>query len=100
MEQLWSEEGSRWVQNLADDQKDAIKKFFLGTPDEALLRLKMRKFPPRLRRATLQGYLLHVIEPAFRMKQDKGTYILHGKQCVGMQAFRKQLVEEAIPLLT
>ena len=92
MEQLWSAEGSHWVGNLTEDQKDALKKFFLGTPDEALLRLKMRKLPPRLRRATLAGYLAHVIEPALK-HNDPGRYTLQGKAHVGMQAFRKRLVK-------
>jgi hypothetical protein len=98
MEPLWSTQGSHWVSNLSEDQKDALKKFFLGTPDEALLRLKMRKLPPRLRRATLEGYLTHVIEPALK-NNDPGRYTLQGKACVGMQAFRKQLVKEALPFL-
>jgi hypothetical protein len=74
-------------------------KFFHGTPDEALLRLRMRKLPIRLQKETLEGYLHHVIEPAIRVGQDKGEYILRGKPAVGMQAFRKQLINEAIPLL-
>jgi hypothetical protein len=76
MEQLWSNEGSHWVGSLGEDQKDALKKVFLGTPDEALLRLRMRRLPPRLRRGTLEGYLLHVIEPALK-NSDRGTYAIY-----------------------
>ena len=98
MDQLWSIEGSRWVNALPEDQRDTLRRFFGGTPDEALMRLRMRKLPFRLRKGTLEGYLGHVIEPAIRMGQDRGTYILHGKPSVGMQAFRKRLIQEALPL--
>lgn len=98
MERLWSGQGSHWISNLAEEQKDALKTFFLGTPDEALLRLKLRKLPPHLRRATLEGYLVHVIQPALK-NNDPAHYVLQGKPHVGMQAFRKRLVKEAIPLL-
>jgi hypothetical protein len=42
---------------------------------------------------------VHVIEPTLRSGQDKAIYTLAGKQCQGMQAFRKQLVNDAIPFL-
>jgi hypothetical protein len=100
MEQLWFQhEGSWFMSTLSGDQRAALIIFFGGKPDEVLLRLRMRKIPPRLKRETLQGYLTHVIEPTLRAKNDLGTYMLNRKQHVGMQAFRKQLILEAIALL-
>ena len=35
-EHQWSIEGQHWLETLSNDQKDALKAFFRGTPDEVL----------------------------------------------------------------
>jgi len=99
MDDIWSTEGRVWVGTLADDQKQALRAFFSGTPDDALVRVQHRNFPGRLRKTTLEGYLTHVIDPTIKNGQDKAIYTLGGKPCRGMQAFRKQLVTEAMQFL-
>ncbi len=92
-------QGSLWASGLTPDQKTALQEFFKGSPDEALQRVRLRRFPTGLKRATLNGYLNSVIRPALELGNDPAKFMLRGAPAIGMQAFRKQLIEEAIPFL-
>ena len=92
-------QGSMWVNGLPAVQRQALNDFFKGTPDEALQRVKARQFPLGLLKSTLEGYVRNAVEPAIAQGQDRVSFRLGGQQVTGMQAFRRTLIEQALPFL-
>ena len=92
-------EGQLWVSTLAPDQKTALDEFFAGSGDEQLERVAQHRVPPNLRRATLEGYRQHAIDPVLAQGRDFGFVALHGQRVRGTQAFRKELIRRAFLFL-
>src|SRR5688572_10250962 len=74
---------SLWLNSLPLDQHNGVKEFFKGTGEEQLQRVTLQRLPTGLRRATLEGYLTHVIEPVLAHGRDFGSVMIKGHPTKG-----------------